>query len=67
VQRSRHRGGRRIHTSRHVAVLPEAEDIDVKLEDKDLRIESSVRAGQADRASTRPTARCASPICDGIE
>ena len=40
----------RVHTSATVAVLPEAEDLDIKLDDKDLRIDvfrSSGPGGQS--------------------
>ena len=52
----------RIHTSAAtVAVLPEAEDVDIKIEDKDLRIDvyrSSGPGGQS--VNTTDSARCAS-------
>ena len=57
-------GGGRIHTSAAtVAVLPEAEEVDVQIEDKDLRIDVYRSSGPGGQRSTRPTARCASPIC----
>jgi peptide chain release factor 1 len=51
----------RIHTSAAtVAVLPEAEEVDLRIEDKDLRIDVFRSSGPAGRASTPPTRRCAS-------
>ena len=48
---SRHRNQGRVHTSAAtVAVMPEAEEVDVKIEDKDLRIDvfrSSGPGGQS--------------------
>ena len=55
----------RIHTSAAtVAVLPEAEDVDVDILDKDLRIDLPIapRAAGGQHVQARPTARCASPI-----
>jgi peptide chain release factor 1 len=54
--------GGRIHTSAAtVAVLPEAEDVDVQIDDKDLRIDVYRSSGPAASRSTPPTARSASP------
>jgi len=54
----------RIHTSAAtVAVLPEAEEVDVKIDDKALRIDVFAPAGLVGSRSTRPTARCGSRIC----
>ena len=51
----------RIHTSAAtVAVLPEAEEVDVEINEKDLRIDVYRSAAPAARASTRPTPPCAS-------
>ncbi|WP_407695700.1 PCRF domain-containing protein [Sphingomonas changnyeongensis] len=56
--------GGRIHTSAAtVAVLPEAEDVDVQIDDKDLRIDIYRSSGAGDSTSTPPIRRCASPIC----
>jgi peptide chain release factor 1 len=56
--------GGRIHTSAAtVAVLPEAEDVDVQIDDKDLRIDVYRSSGPAASRSTRPTARYESPTC----
>jgi peptide chain release factor 1 len=53
----------RIHTSAiTVAVLPEAEEVDVKIDQKDLRIDTFVLQGRAANPSTRHTAPCASRI-----
>ena len=55
--------GGRIHTSAAtVAVLPEAEEVDVQIDDKDLRIDIYRSSGPGGQRSTPPTARCASPI-----
>ena len=54
----------RIHTSTvTVAVLPEAEDVDVKVDDKDLKVDVYRSSGPGGRASTPPTRRCASRTC----
>ena len=51
----------RIHTSTAtVAVLPEADDVDVQLEEKDLEISIAASGGPGGRGSTRPTAPCRS-------
>lgn len=51
--------GGRIHTSAAtVAVLPEAEDVDVDIDEKDLRIDTYRAQAPAASMSTRPTARC---------
>jgi hypothetical protein len=56
--------GGRIHTSAAtVAVLPEAEDVDVQIDDKDLRIDVYRSSGPAASRSTPPTARSGSPTC----
>ena len=53
----------RIHTSAvTVAVLPEAEDVDVHIEEKDLRIDRFCSSGPGGRASTPLTAPYESPI-----
>ena len=52
----------RIHTSTAtVAVLPEAEDVDVQIDPNDLQIDVYRSSGRAGSRSTRPTPRCASP------
>ena len=46
----------RIHTSTAtVAVLPEAEEVDVQINEKDLRVDTFCSSGPGARASTRPT------------
>ena len=51
----------RVHTSAiTVAVLPEAEDVDIKIEAKDIRIDTFCSSGPAASRSTRLTPRCAS-------
>ncbi len=51
----------RIHTSTAtVAVLPEAEDVDVQIDPATCRSTSTARRGPAGSRSTRPTRRCAS-------
>ena len=52
----------RIHTSTvTVAVLPEAEEVDVQIDEGDLRIDVYRARAPAASTSTRPTARCGSP------
>jgi peptide chain release factor 1 len=52
----------RIHTSTAtVAVLPEAEEVDVDIDQNDLQIDVYRSSGPAGSRSTRPTRRCASP------
>ena len=54
----------RIHTSTAtVAVLPEAEEVDVEIDANDLQIDVYRSPARAARASTRPTPRCASRTC----
>ncbi len=54
----------RIHTSAAtVAVLPEAEDIDIEIRPEDIRIDTMRASGPADSTSIRPTLPCASPTC----
>src|SRR6266516_4846834 len=49
----------RIHTSTAtVAVLPEAEDVDVAIAEGDLRVDTCVPAAPAASMSTRPNPRC---------
>ncbi len=56
--------GGRIHTSAAtVAVLPEAEDVDVQIDDKDLRIDVYRSSAQGASRSTPPTARSGSRTC----
>ena len=51
----------RIHTSTAtVAVLPEAEEVDIQINEKDLRVDTFCSSGPAARASTRPIRPCAS-------
>ena len=53
----------RIHTSAAtVAVLPEADEIDIKIEAKDLRIDTFCSSGPGDNRSTPLTPRSASRI-----
>ena len=53
----------RIHTSAvTVAILPEAEEVEVNIDPNELRIDVYHSSGHGGRASTRPTPRCASPI-----
>ena len=53
----------RIHTSTAtVAVLPEADEIDVEINENDLRIDVYRAGGPAASASTRPTPPCVSRI-----
>ena len=55
--------GGRIHTSTAtVAVLPEAEDVDVQIDPDDLEIDVFRSSGPGDRASTPPTRPSGSPI-----
>ena len=54
----------RVHTSAiTVAVLPEAEEVDIKIENKDLRIDTFCSSGPGGSRSTRPTRPSASRIC----
>ncbi len=54
----------RIHTSAvTVAILPEAEEVDVQISPDELRIDVFRSSGPAARASTPPTRQCGSPIC----
>jgi len=53
--------GGRIHTSTvTVAVMPEAEEVDVQIQPDDLRIDVFRSPAPAGRASTPPTPRCGS-------
>jgi peptide chain release factor 1 len=57
-------GSGRVHTSAAtVAVLPEAEDVDIHIEEKDLRIDVFRASGPGGQSATPPTAPCASPTC----
>jgi len=52
----------RIHTSTvTVAVLPEAEDVDVQVAEKDIRVDVYRSSGPGGQVSTPPTRPCASP------
>ena len=52
----------RIHTSSAtVLVLPEADELEVAIDERDLEIDVYGRGAPAARASTPPTRRCASP------
>ena len=54
----------RIHTSTvTVAILPEAEEVDVDIDLADLRVDVFRSSGPGGRASTPPTPLSASPIC----
>ena len=54
----------RVHTSAAgVLVMPEAEQVDVEIDDNDLRIDVYRRRAPAASASTPPTRRSASPTC----
>lgn len=54
----------RIHTSTAtVAVLPEAEDVEIDINPNDLRIDVFRSSGNGGRASTPPTQPCGSPTC----
>ena len=54
----------RIHTSAvTVAVLPEAEDVDVHIDEKDLRIDVYRSSGPGGQSVTPPTRPSASPTC----
>ncbi|SRR5579885_2300408 len=54
----------RVHTSAvTVAVLPEADDVEIRIEPKDIRIDTFCSSGRAGNPSTPPIRRCASPTC----
>jgi peptide chain release factor 1 len=54
----------RIHTSAAtVAVLPEAEDVDIQINEKTCASTSIARGAGGQHVNVRPKARCASPIC----
>ena len=54
----------RVHTSAAgVLVLPEAEQVDVTIDENDLRIDVFRSRARAARASTPPTRRCGSRTC----
>jgi peptide chain release factor 1 len=56
--------GGRIHTSAAtVAVLPEAQDVDIKIDQNDIRIDTMPARAQAASTSTRPILPCGSPTC----
>lgn len=55
--------GGRIHTSAAtVAVLPEAEDIDIEIRNEDIRIDTMRASGAGASTSIRPTRPCVLPI-----
>ncbi len=56
--------GGRIHTSAAtVAVLPEAEEIDIEIRPEDIRIDTMRSSGRAASTSIQRTRRCVSPTC----
>ena len=55
--------GGRIHTSAAtVAVLPEAEEVEIDIPASDIRIDTMRASGRVASMSTPPIRRCASPI-----
>ena len=54
----------RIHTSTvTVAVLPEAEEVDVKIDERDIKVDVYRASGPGGRGSTPPTRRSGSRTC----
>ena len=64
VQRVPRRNSGRIHTSTvTVAVLPEAEEVELEIAPGDLQIDTYRSSGAGGQHVTRPNRRSASPIC----
>jgi len=61
--RARHRAPGHSHSAATVAVLPEVEDVDIDIDEKDLKIDPCARKAPVASTSIRLNPPSASPIC----